>query len=124
MVSHRLKPAAQVLALAVATLSLLGKDQPAVSEPVTYTGISDASGAVPMGTNYFAVADDEDNCLRIYRRGKGGPPVKIINLARGLGLDPKHPEMDLEAAARIIDGITNKARPLAERTFRSVWVKP
>jgi hypothetical protein len=100
-----LKSAALVLALAVATLPLLGKDKdkPAVSEPVTYTGISDASGAVAIGTDYFAVADDEDNCLRIYRRGEGGPPVRIINLARGLGLDPRHPELDLEAAARIDD---------------------
>ena len=105
MAGNYLKPAALVLALAAVTLSLPGKDRdkPEVSEPVTYTGISDASGAVPMGTNYFAVADDEDNCLRIYRRKEGGPPVKIINLARSLGLDPKHPELDLEAAARIDD---------------------
>jgi hypothetical protein len=103
--SHPLSSATLLLVLAVATLSLLGKDKhnAAVSEPVIYTGISDASGAVPVGTNYFAVADDEDNCLRIYRRDEGGPPLRILNLARDLGVDPKHPELDLEAAARIDD---------------------
>jgi hypothetical protein len=105
MIGPSLRPAALVLALAVAPLALLGKNQEksAIPKPVTYTGISDASAAVPVGTNYFVVADDEDNRLRIYRRDKGGPPVMSINLARGFGLDPKHPELDLEAAARIGD---------------------
>ncbi len=44
------------------------QDKAKVSAPVEYSGMNDASGAVAVGTNCFAVADDETNPIRIYRR--------------------------------------------------------
>lgn len=68
-----------------------------VSEVTVYKGMSDASGAVPLGNRFFAVADDERNPLRIYRRDAGGPPVQVVDLSVFLGYDPKNREADWEA---------------------------
>lgn len=68
-----------------------------VSEVTVYKGMSDASGAVPLGNRFFAVADDESNPLRIYRRDAGGPPVQVVDLSDFLGTDPKSNEADWEA---------------------------
>jgi hypothetical protein len=73
------------------------------TEPLVYRGICDASGAVPIGTNCFAVADDEVNQIRIYRRDTGGWPVRVLDLTSFLETDPRSPESDLEAGARIGD---------------------
>ncbi len=65
-------------------------------------GACDASGAASLGGGRIAVADDEDNRLRVYDLSTAGPPVEIVNtrphLADARG---KHPEMDLEAAATV-----------------------
>lgn len=73
------------------------------SDAIIYTGMADASGAVAVGTNWFAVANDEDNPIRIYRRDQGGPPVKTFNFTAFLELDPKKSEVDFEAATRVGD---------------------
>ncbi|MHB8524283.1 MAG: DUF3616 domain-containing protein [Limisphaerales bacterium] len=73
----------------------------AVPEPLVYYGICDASGAVPIGRTMFAVADDEMNQIRVYRRDRGGLPVRVLDLSAFLGVDPRSPESDLEAGARI-----------------------
>ncbi len=71
--------------------------------PSQYSGMGDASGAVPVATNFFVVANDEDNLLRLYSRGHPGRPLKTFNFDRFLGVRGKSLEADLEAAARIGD---------------------
>jgi hypothetical protein len=83
------------------------------SEVVTFNGMCDASGAVPLDTNHFMIADDEDNVLRVYDAIKGGDPVgNFVLTAEELGfhqLKKIHPktgklrnfELDIEAATHI-----------------------
>jgi hypothetical protein len=75
----------------------------------------DASGAVPLDDRLFAVADDEDNILRVYDAERGGAPLQLADVSEKLGLPRKAkkpkkkkkpkpvkwPETDLEAATRI-----------------------
>ena len=49
----------------------------------------------------FVVANDEDNVLRVYRRGEPGKPVADCDLTSFLKIDPKHPECDLEGATTL-----------------------
>ncbi len=85
---------------------------------LTFTGMCDASGAVPLDDHLFAVANDEDNVLRVYDADRGGAPLAIADVSARLSLpekpkkapkpntEPKPvkwPETDLEAAARIGD---------------------
>ena len=70
-------------------------------EPSQYFGMCDASGAVPISSNLFAVACDEDNILRLYRSDQPGAPVKQFNLNAFLEVRGKSLEADLEGAARI-----------------------
>jgi hypothetical protein len=66
-----------------------------------YTGMCDASAAVALGPSLFAVANDEDNQIRIYRAGQSGAPLRSIDLTAFLEVDRRFPETDLEGAARI-----------------------
>jgi hypothetical protein len=68
-----------------------------------YWGMADASAAVAISSNLFAVASDEDNCLRIYRRNQGGPALQGFDLNAFLEVRGKSLEADLEGAARIGD---------------------
>lgn len=70
---------------------------------IRHTGMCDASAAVPVAAAMFAVANDEDNVLRIYRRNKGGEPLASfpLNAFLKIGDKDKHPEADLEGASRI-----------------------
>jgi hypothetical protein len=87
--------------------------QPAVGGArrlVEFSGMCDASGAVELSPTRFAVADDEDNVLRIYDADRGGAPLAAVDLTNALGLTvdarkkkPKSPETDIEAATRIGD---------------------
>ena len=65
----------------------------------------DASAAVAVGDGLFVVANDEDNVLRVYRSDRGGGPVASFPLDTFLGVEPEHPEADIEGAARIGDRI-------------------
>jgi Protein of unknown function (DUF3616) len=71
----------------------------------THEGVRDASGAVAYrsGTSLFLVASDEDKertKLRLYDAGQDGKPVREFDLSQDfLAADPKHAELDLEAAA-------------------------
>jgi hypothetical protein len=67
--------------------------------------MADASGAVAISSNLFAVASDEDNILRIYQRNHGGLPFREFDMNAFLEIEGKSPEADLEAAARIGDRI-------------------
>jgi hypothetical protein len=80
---------------------------------VTFTGMCDASGAVPLSHRRFVVADDEDNVLRVYDVEQGGAPVARADVSSGLKLPvkpkkkpgkvPIAPEADIEAATRLGD---------------------
>jgi hypothetical protein len=71
---------------------------------VEYFGMCDASAAVSLSAEMFVVASDEDNVLRVYRRGKPDV-VQTVPLDSFLKPDPDEPEADIEGAARIDDQI-------------------
>jgi hypothetical protein len=66
-----------------------------------FTGICDASAAVRIKEDLVAIADDEDNSMRVYSVVQGGKPVFVRNLSGFLAADPQSPEADIEAGARI-----------------------
>jgi hypothetical protein len=74
----------------------------AAPAPVVFRGMCDASAAVPLDANTFAVVDDEDNILRIYDVNRGGLPLRSIDLSPGLPLRSKKakPEDPLKAARK------------------------
>jgi hypothetical protein len=98
---------------------------------VVFEGMCDASGAVPISDHTFAVADDEDNVLRVYDADRGGPPLSSVDLSPDLALPEKRgrkrarkpPETDIEGATRLGDravwitshGRNSKGKPRPER---------
>jgi hypothetical protein len=72
---------------------------PATNE---YFQACDASAVAFLDETHFAVANDEDNLLRVYRLGEPGP-VSSLDVAGFLQLETKRPESDLEGAARAGD---------------------
>ena len=65
--------------------------------------MSDASAACPSGDGTLVIADDEDNTLRVYGPGGGGP-VGALPLDEHLGVSGvEHPEADIEGAALLGD---------------------
>lgn len=73
-----------------------------LGHPIIFMGACDASGAAGLGGGRIAVADDEDNRLRVYDLSTAGPPVEIVDTRTHLADERgKHPEMDLEAAATV-----------------------
>src|SRR6185295_9197605 len=74
-----------------------------LQNPQMYSDMCDASAAVALDENHFAVADDEGNILRIYKRGEA-EPTRDYDVGKFLG-NSKHTESDLEGAARIGDRI-------------------
>ncbi len=95
--------------------SMFEADPRDMKSGVLFYGMCDASGAVPLTSDLFAAADDEDNILRVYSASRGGMPVYDIDLSPSLNLHripkkdtrkgfKKPPETDLEAATRI--GVT------------------
>jgi hypothetical protein len=71
------------------------------SPPLIFSGMCDASAAVALDGDLFAVGCDEDNFLRFYRVSQPGKPVHIYNLNPFLFGKKKSPEADLEGAARL-----------------------
>ena len=94
---------------------------------IVYRGASDASAAVGVGETWIVVADDETNALRVYDARRGGLPVARFELSSFLGVDAKHPEADIEGAARVGDRVywitshgrnrDGKPRPARHRLF-------
>lgn len=117
------KPAAQAQAQAQAAPGTSSPDAAApdvvgAKSELTFTGMCDASGAVPLDDHLFAVADDEDNVLRVYDADRGGSPLGAADVSARLSLPVKGknpfkpkkkpkpvkwPETDIEAATRIGD---------------------
>lgn len=75
----------------------------AVLRWVRFEGACDASGAVPVDERHFAVADDENNVLRVYDALAGGKAVRKTNLSKQLDLEKKKGEADIEAATSLGD---------------------
>lgn len=80
-----------------------------VDGEVSFEGMCDASGAVPVSSTHFIVADDEDNLLRMYDAEVGGKPIASYSLAvlpNGEHVTSTHvkndgDEFDLEAATKV-----------------------
>jgi hypothetical protein len=104
---------------AVTNLALPGLSR-AQPTTVVFEGMCDASGAVALDAGTFAVADDEDNILRVYDVEKGGSPLRMVDLSPALPLRKaakkpdkkadkpprkakKSPETDMEAATALGD---------------------
>ncbi|HEX8164498.1 MAG TPA: DUF3616 domain-containing protein [Beijerinckiaceae bacterium] len=94
----------------VGPVALAGSLQPST----TYEGMCDGSAATPIGPDLFAVANDEDAKLRVYRRGvstpqgiidpEAGPePRTVVDLDKFLEVDGGEP--DIEGAA-LLKGVT------------------
>jgi hypothetical protein len=103
---------------------------PQQTRELLFTGMCDASGAVPLDGHRFVVADDEDNVLRAYDTQVPGAPLWKIDVSAGIGVAPKGgkakkgpPEADIEAATRIGDvsfwmtshGRNSSGKPKPER---------
>jgi hypothetical protein len=116
--------------LAVGCSSLQAAPAGSLTPPreVVFRGMCDASGAVEIAGDLFVVADDEENILRVYDAGRGGPPLFGIDVSRALELQPRGkkarmPELDLEAGTRLGDraywitshGRSSSAKPREER---------
>jgi hypothetical protein len=92
---------------------------------VIFQGMCDASGGVPLERGLFAVADDEDNVLRVFDADRGGPPLRAVDLSPSLPLPKKKkaPETDIEGATRLGElalwitshGRNSKGKPRPER---------
>ncbi len=68
---------------------------------IDHTGMCDASAAEAVGTHMFVVASDEDNLLRVFASRTPGKPIYTYDLNPFLKPEKKHPEADIEGAARI-----------------------
>jgi hypothetical protein len=51
-----------------------------VDSVVVFEGMCDASGAIPIDERRFAIADDEENEIRVYDAERGGPPLAAVPL--------------------------------------------
>lgn len=71
----------------------------------TYRGAPDGSAGAALDNSHFASATDEESVIRIYRRDTGGDPIAQIDLTKFLEVEPRSPETDIEAAARVGDRI-------------------
>ncbi|HWV98447.1 MAG TPA: DUF3616 domain-containing protein [Candidatus Acidoferrum sp.] len=85
------------------SLGAFASDKAALIRPLRYTGMADASAAVPVSSNLFVAADDENNTLRLYRADQSGPPIKEFDFNAFLEVRGKSLEADLEGAARLGD---------------------
>jgi hypothetical protein len=65
----------------------------------------DASAAVSLTADLFAVANDEDNTLRVYHRKPGGLPAHSFDMTAFLRIGKKSPEADIEGSAVIGDNV-------------------
>lgn len=120
-----------ILSCAVASNLALALQGASLSAPTTYRGMCDASAAVSLTPDLFAVANDEDNVLRVYHRQPGGMPAFNFDMTAFLRIGKKHPEADIEGSATIGDRIywitshgrnaKGKDSPNRERFFATTY---
>ena len=136
---RRCAAAAAVLCLVIACKPeppaedhLAGLRDAFAAEPVVevYRGLCDASAAAWGDAGHVIVAGDEENVLRVYRRG-APETIAIFPLDDFLEVDTEHPEADIEAAAvagETIYWLTShgrnknaEPRPSRRRFFATTW---
>ena len=83
--------------MSLTVISSAGEEEPQV---LTYLRCSDASACVILNGGRIAIADDEDNTIRVYDMHAGGGPIDKIDLTAHL---ESAREGDIEAAARAGD---------------------
>ena len=122
-------PAAGGVAAAATAAAAVG----AVAEAgPTFRDGCDGSAAVALGDQYLAVANDDDNTLRVYRADSGGAPVAGVPIGTALGFADPSDEADIEGAAAAGDTIywiTSHGRsgkkvkfsPNRHRLFATTW---
>jgi hypothetical protein len=94
------------LILSALVVAEISSAQTSSTGPLTaYSGMCDASAAVALDRSSFAVANDEDNVVRIYSADQPGPPRQAIDLNRFLEVDHDKPETDFEGATWLGDRI-------------------
>lgn len=86
-----------VLALAIPRSGRAGSG----GNPLVHEGMAGASAAADIGQGRIAVANDEDNRIRIFRVDSGGPAESETDVGGFLGVHGRNTEADLEGAARI-----------------------
>ena len=72
--------------------------------PGNYKGTCDGSAAVALDGQYFLDANDENQGLRVYRRGANAAPVQTFDVSSGIGMSTSD-EADIEGAARVGDRV-------------------
>jgi hypothetical protein len=94
--------------LSLALVACTTTKTPQPSRDLVFTGMCDASAAVPLDERRFVVADDEDNVLRVYDSANPGGPLWETDVSQAIGVSAKSgkrrrgaPEADIEAATRI-----------------------
>lgn len=95
----------EVAVLTAALSSALPMQAATLTAPTTFRGMCDASAAVSLTPDLFAVANDEDNVLRIYSRKAGGLPSQSFDMTSFLQIGKKKPEADIEGSAVIGDNV-------------------
>ncbi len=85
----------------IATILALPVCAGTLSSIIRHFGMCDASAAVPVGSDLFVVANDEDNLLRIYKNNESGNSLYSYDLTTFLQINPKHPEADIEGATLV-----------------------
>ena len=116
-----------VLAMALAA----GAASSLVSTQTFYYGMCDASAGVALEANLFAVANDEDNPIRLYDARQGSLPLQTFDFSRFLRVSARKPELDLEGACWLGDRIfwitshgrnhLGQFRPNRHRLFATEW---
>ncbi len=79
-------------------LAALATALQAQAAPEIYRGLCDASAAVALDAGHFVVANDENNTLAIYQRGR---PEAVATLSLADFLDSGDKESDIEGAALV-----------------------
>jgi hypothetical protein len=103
-----MKPRWKILVSVLGGLAPSLVAEPSSANPAAVTicrGMCDASAVMPLVSDRFVVADDEDNILRVYSRTQSGAPLQTLDLSPFLQVDFKSPEVDLEGAAPLGDRI-------------------
>lgn len=74
---------------------------PTLAADLTFNGACDASAAVFVGPDRLAVADDENDDIRVYAPTGGDPIVPPVSLEAQLDQDDAKNEADLEGAGEL-----------------------
>jgi hypothetical protein len=76
-----------------------------LAKQTTHYGLCDASAAVALDNSLFVLGGDEDNVLRVYRRGESGKALQEFDLTDFVKPAKKNPEVDIEGAAQLGDTV-------------------